>query len=233
LAVCRKTKHFLFYIFFWCLDENRVFSYRTCIFIVQKYNLAENHRFFKYIFEENFLNGPDPAKRKMGRNQPKNKMGLLYTEPSPNHTTGYCSLHSNTLINFPVTVHMHSTRVIIILTLTKQTACKRPRYCSSELNFTWTVQTQSKKLHSAGGYSSIQAGGLLFKWINSLEHANTKKTNARKGWREHLETKKLSAFVCFKSFPPVLYWRLFSCFCFPLRLSLSALSSSLFCRCYM
>ena len=169
-------------------------------------------------------------------------MGLLSTgldsaQPKPHDwllfTNFPVTVHSNTLINFPVTVHMHSNRVIIILTLTEQTACKRPRYCSSELNFTWTVQTQSKKLHSAGGYSSIQAGGLLFKWINSLEHANTKKTNARKGWREHLETKKLSAFVCFKSFPPVLYWRLFSCFCFPLRLSLSALSSSLFCRCYM
>jgi len=28
---------------------------------------------------------------------------------------------------------------------------KRPRYCSSELKFTWTVQTQSKKMHGAGG----------------------------------------------------------------------------------
>ena len=64
----------------------------------------------------------------MGRNQPKNKMGLLSTGP----------MHSNTLINFPVTVHMHSNRVIIILTLTKQT----------------------EKLHSAGGYSSIKVGGL-------------------------------------------------------------------------
>jgi len=45
---------------------------------------------------------------------------------------------------------MHSNRVIIILTLTKQTACKRPRYCSSELNFTWTVQTQSKECSRCG-----------------------------------------------------------------------------------
>jgi len=28
---------------------------------------------------------------------------------------------------------------------------KRSRYCSSELKFTWTVQTQSKKMHGAGG----------------------------------------------------------------------------------
>ena len=38
--------------------------------------LSENH-IFKYMFEENFLNGPDSTQRKMGRNQPKNKMGLL------------------------------------------------------------------------------------------------------------------------------------------------------------
>ena len=44
-----------------------------------KIQLAENHRFFKYMFEENFLNGPDSTQRKMGRNQPKNKMGLLST----------------------------------------------------------------------------------------------------------------------------------------------------------
>jgi hypothetical protein len=31
-----------------------------------KYNLAENHRFFKYIFEENFLNGPNPAQKENG-----------------------------------------------------------------------------------------------------------------------------------------------------------------------
>jgi hypothetical protein len=61
-----KQNIFHFIFFFWCLDENRVFSYRTCIFIVQKYNLAENHRFFKYIFEENFLNGPDPAQKENG-----------------------------------------------------------------------------------------------------------------------------------------------------------------------
>lgn len=59
-------QNIFYFIFFWCLDQNRVFSYRTCIFIVQKYNLAENHRFFKYIFEENFLNGPDPAQKENG-----------------------------------------------------------------------------------------------------------------------------------------------------------------------
>jgi hypothetical protein len=51
------------------MHENKniwVFSYRICIFIVQKYKLAENHRFFKYIFEENFLNGPDPAQKENG-----------------------------------------------------------------------------------------------------------------------------------------------------------------------
>ena len=58
-------------------------------------------------------------------------------------------MHSNTLINFPVTVHMHSNRVIIILTLTKQTACKRPRYCSSELNE--QCKHKAKNAHGAGG----------------------------------------------------------------------------------
>jgi hypothetical protein len=61
-----KQNIFFLFLFFWCLDENRVFSYRICIFIVQKYKLAENHRFFKYIFEENFLNGPDPAQKENG-----------------------------------------------------------------------------------------------------------------------------------------------------------------------
>ena len=62
----QENKTFFILYFFWCLDENRVFSYWTCIFIVQKYNLAENHRFFNYIFEENFLNGPDPAQKENG-----------------------------------------------------------------------------------------------------------------------------------------------------------------------
>jgi len=91
--------------------------------------------------------------------------GLDSAQPKPHDWLLYSNrvtvpLYSNTLINFPVTVHMHSNRVIIILTLTKQTACKRPRYCSSELNFTRTVQTQSKKKHGAGGYSLIKAGSM-------------------------------------------------------------------------
>jgi hypothetical protein len=48
----------------------------------------------------------------MGRNQPKNKMGLLSTgldsaQPKPHDWLLFTAQY--TLINFPVTVHMHST----------------------------------------------------------------------------------------------------------------------------
>jgi len=60
--------------------------------------------FFKYIFEENFLNGPDPAQKENGPKSAQNKMGLLSTGAGLSPTawaglgsspkqvwTGYCT----------------------------------------------------------------------------------------------------------------------------------------------
>ena len=141
--------HFIF--FFWCLDENRVFSYRTCIFIVQKYNLAENHRFF---WRKRFEWAKPGPKGKWAEISPKIKWAYFlqgWTQPSPNHMTGYCS------INFPVTVHMHSNPFSHV---NKANCMQKTTLLFRWIKFHWTVQTQSKKLHSAGGYSSIKVGGL-------------------------------------------------------------------------
>ena len=74
-----KQNIFSFYIFFWCLDENRVFSYRTCIFIVQNTTLQKITDFLNTSLKKTFWMGQTRPKRKMGQNQPKNKMGLLST----------------------------------------------------------------------------------------------------------------------------------------------------------
>jgi len=80
---------------------------------------------------------------------------------------------------------------------------KRPRYCSSELKFTWTVQTQSKKC--------------MVREVKRTDLGTEVKKLQRRwkcdGWSVR--------FVCFKPFPPVLYLRLFSDF------FLSSASSSL------
>ena len=77
---------------------------------------------------------------------------------------------------------------------------KRPCYCSSELKFTWTMQTQSRKMHAARGEEKTDLG---------TEAKKLQRCWKRDGW---------SVFVCFKSFPPALYLRLFFWFFFPLRL---------------
>jgi len=77
---------------------------------------------------------------------------------------------------------------------------KRPCYCSSELKFTWTVQTQSRKMHAARGEEKTDLG---------TEAKKLQRRWKRDGW---------SVFVCFKSFPRALYLRLFFWFFFPLCL---------------
>jgi len=87
-----KQNIFSFLYFFWCLDENRVFSYRICILYSTKIQTCRKSQIFEYIFEENFWMGHTRPKRKMGRHRP-NSMGLLSTglDSAQQHGLGWGS----------------------------------------------------------------------------------------------------------------------------------------------
>ena len=90
-------------------------------------------------------------KNKMSRNQPKNKMGLLSTgldsaQPKPHDWLLFTAQY--TLINFPVTVHMHSTPKL---------------HAKTTLLFQWIIfhlNSANTKQKNAGSYSLIKAGSL-------------------------------------------------------------------------
>jgi hypothetical protein len=85
----QENKTFLHFIFFFDVPMKTGYFHTGLVSLpYKKYkqilinNASTNFQKITYLnnsLKENFLNGPDSTQRKMGRNQPKNKMGLLST----------------------------------------------------------------------------------------------------------------------------------------------------------
>ena len=155
--------------------------------------------------------GQTRPKMKMGRNQPKNKMGLLSTgldsaQPKPHDwllfTVQYrvtVPLHSNTLINFPVTVHMHSTPKLhakttllfkwIIFHLnsanTKQKKCRKLQFnqsWKSETSLLITLKKQFRRLQN-----TLCPETETYNRSYNRSHAFLQETEGQKTWNQNLQ----------------------------------------------